>query len=306
MSLQAGNLVSLEVAREVPPNGFFVSDGKQDILLPYGEATGTVKSGDRVQVFLFYDTQDRLMATMKRPLLILGEVALLEVVDIHPRFGYFLEMGLGRNLLLPYRHVPELEELRPQIGDRLYVYLTHDRQGRLIAKLAGEEELAPLCIRAPSSWKNQWVSARVYKPLQMGSFVVCDAGVLGYGVIGMIPSLERTRLLRVGEQVKVRVTFVREDDGKVNLSMRLPKEKGMGEDAERIIAFLKARPNGAMPYSDQTQADLISEKFGMSKSAFKRALGKLMKEQIITQQDNWTYLKQEEKVQADTDSIHES
>ncbi|MNI26641.1 hypothetical protein D3C73_803510 [compost metagenome] len=164
----------------------------------------------------------------------------------------------------------------------------------MIGKLAGEEELAPLCVIAPSSWKNQWVDVRVYKPLQMGSFVVCDAGVLGYGVIGMIPSQERTRLLRVGEQVKVRVTYVREEDGRVNLSMRLPKELGRDEDSERILAFLKARPGGAMPYSDKSEADVINQKLGMSKSAFKRALGKLMKENVIYQEDSWTYLKPEE------------
>lgn len=294
MRMSAGTLVSLEVAREVPPNGYFLTDGTQDVLLPYGETAGTVKPGDRVEVFLFHDTQDRLMATMKRPLLLLGEVGLLEVVDIHPRFGYFLEMGLGRNLLLPYKHVPELEQLRPQVGDRVFATLSHDRQGRLIAKLAGEEDLAPLCVRAPSTWKNQWVEARVYKPLQMGTFVVCDAGVIGFGVIGLIASSERTRLLRVGEQVKVRVVFVREEDGRVNLSMRLPKEKGRDEDAERLLVYLKERPNGTMPYSDQTAADLISERFGMSKAAFKRALGKLMKEGIVYQKENWTYLKQEE------------
>jgi len=295
--MQAGALISLEIAREVPPNGYFLTDGLQDVLLPYGETSGTLVPGQRVEVFVLHDTQDRLMATMKRPQLLLGEVGLLEVVDAHPRFGYFLDMGLGRHLLLPYKHVPELKELRPQVGDRVYATLAHDRQGRLIAKLAGEDDLAPLCVRAPSSWKNQWVDARVYKPLQMGSFVVCDAGVLGYGVIGLIPSGERTRLLRVGEQVQVRVAFVREEDGRVNLSMRLPKERGRDEDAEKLLTFLKSRPNQAMPYSDQTVADLISDRFGISKSAFKRALGKLMKEGIVYQKENWTYLKQEEGAQ---------
>ncbi|MBP1992897.1 CvfB family protein [Paenibacillus eucommiae] len=295
MSMEAGALVSLKIAREVSPNGFFLTDGKQDVLLPYGEVVNTVQPGDKVEVFLYFDTQDRLVATMKCPLLVLGEVGLLEVVDVHPRFGYFLEMGLGRHLLLPYKHVPELEELRPKVGDHIFVYLTHDRQGRLIAKLAGEEELAPLCVRAPSSWKNLWLEARVYKPLQIGTFVVCDAGVLGFGVIGLIAASERTSLLRVGERVKVRVTFVREDDGRVNLSMRPFKEQGRDEDSERILKFLQERPGGAMPYSDQTPADVIASRFSMSKAAFKRALGKLMKEGLIVQKENWSYLKREEE-----------
>ncbi|KRE90328.1 RNA-binding protein [Paenibacillus sp. Soil766] len=295
MRMEAGSLVTLEVAREVPPNGFFLSDGTQDFLLPYAEIVGNrISPGDQVEVFLFHDTLDRMMATMRKPLLTMGQVGLLEVVDIHPRFGYFLEMGLGRHLLLPYRHVPELEELRPQVGDKVFATLAHDRQGRLIAKLALEDDLAPLCVRAPSSWTNRWVKARVYRPLQMGTFVICDAGVLGYGVIGLIIPQERTRLLRVGEEVDVRIAFVREEDGRVNLSMRLPKEKGRDEDADRILEVLRGRPGNAMPFSDKTQADVIKDKFGLSKSAFKRALGKLMKDGLIYQEADWTYLKQEE------------
>ncbi|MDQ0921202.1 S1 RNA-binding domain-containing protein [Paenibacillus sp. V4I5] len=294
MRMEAGSLVTLEVAREVPPNGYFLTDGQQDVLLPYAEIVGKIQPGEHVEAFMFHDTQDRLMATMKRPLLLMGEVGLLEVVDIHPRFGYFLEMGLGRHLLLPYRHVPELEELRPQVGDKVFATLAHDRQGRLIAKLALEEDLAPLCVRAPSSWNNQWVKARVYRPLQIGTFVICEAGVLGYGVIGLIAAPERTRLLRVGELVEVRVAFVREEDGRVNLSMRLRKEKGMDEDSERILSVLQERPGNAMPFSDKTTAEIIKDRFGLSKAAFKRALGKLMKDGLIYQEDDWTYLKQEE------------
>ncbi|OPH58640.1 RNA-binding protein [Paenibacillus ferrarius] len=294
MRLEAGSLVTLEVAREVPPNGYFLSDGYQDVLLPYAEIVGKIKPGDQVEVFLFHDTQDRLMATMKRPLIQMGEVGLLEVVDIHPRFGYFLEMGLGRNLLLPYRNVPELEELRPLVGDKVFATLAHDRQGRLIAKLALEEDLAPLCVRAPSSWSHQWVKGRVYRPLQIGTFVICEAGVLGYGIIGLIAAPERTRLLRVGELVDLRVAFVREEDGRVNLSMRLAKEKGRDEDADKILSVLRERPGNAMPFSDKTSADIIKDRFGLSKAAFKRALGKLMKDGLIYQEEDWTYLKPEE------------
>ncbi|UUZ96188.1 hypothetical protein LJK87_18700 [Paenibacillus sp. P25] len=132
----------------------------------------------------------------------------------------------------------------------------------------------------------------MYKPLQMGTFVVCDGGVVGFGVIGMIHSTERTRSLRLGEQVQVRVTYVRED-GNVNCSMRERKEVGRDVDAEKPLAFMRERPNGAMPYSDETPADLISQRFGMSKSAFKRAVGKLMKEGLVYQDGSWTYLKKE-------------
>ncbi|MFD7521099.1 CvfB family protein [Paenibacillus chitinolyticus] len=293
MSLEAGTLVTLDVTREVSPYGYFVTDGEREVLLPYAETNRKLKAGQQAEVFIYYDSEDRMAGTMNRPMLLLGELALLEVVDLHPRFGAFLEMGIGRNLLLPFKEMPELHELRPQVGDKVFVTMDHDRQGRLVARLAGEDVLSEQCFPAPQAWRNQWLNARVYKPLQMGTFVVCDGGVVGFGVIGLIPSTERSRLLRVGEEVSVRVTYIRED-GRVNLSMRQPKEKGRDEDAERVLAVLRERPGGAMPYSDQTEADLIKSKFGISKSAFKRALGKLMKDGLVYQEENWTYLKQEE------------
>lgn len=116
MSLIAGTTVTLHVEREVSPYGFFLNAGDQDVMLHYTELTEKVKAGDKVEVFIFFDTEDRLAATMKKPFLTLGEMALLEVADIHPRLGCFLEMGLGRQLLLPIRELPELPELRPQVG----------------------------------------------------------------------------------------------------------------------------------------------------------------------------------------------
>ncbi|GGA20154.1 CvfB family protein [Paenibacillus physcomitrellae] len=290
MSLIAGTIVSLPVDREVSPYGYFLrGDEGQDILLHYSEVTHPVKAGDTVEVFLFFDTEDRPAATMKKPYLTLGEMALLEVADVHPRLGCFLEMGLGRQLLLPIRELPELPELHPQVGDRVYAIMEQDKQGRLKAKLAGEQELSVKAFRAPESWKNQWLDAIVYKPLQMGTFVVVQGGVLGFGAIGMIHSTERSRLLRLGETVQVRVVHIRED-GRGNLSMTARREVSQVEDADKILAFLEERPGKAMPYSDATPPDVIKQRFGISKSAFKRALGKLMKDGKITQKESWTYL----------------
>ncbi|WP_059052046.1 CvfB family protein [Paenibacillus senegalimassiliensis] len=292
MSLIAGTVVQLPIDREVSPYGYFLSAGDQDVLLHYSELTRQVKPGETVEVFMFYDTEDRIAATMKRPYLTLGELALLEVADVHPRLGCFLEMGLGRQLLLPIRELPELKELHPQVGDHVYVIMEHDKQGRLKAKLAGEQELAPHAFHAPESWRNEWMDAIVYKPLQMGTFVVVQGGVLGFGAIGMIHSSERNRLLRLGERVQARIAHIRED-GRVNLAMAPRKEIGMDQDAERIMAYLTSRPGGSMPYSDSTPPDLIKQRFSISKAAFKRALGKLMKEGKVVQRENWTHLVQE-------------
>jgi uncharacterized protein len=292
VNFQAGTAVTLQVAREKAPYGYFLTDGSQDVLLHYTEVVGTIKQGEQLEVYLFHDTEDRLAATMRRPRLLLGEMGLLEVTDIHPRFGCFLDIGIGRNLLLPFRELPDLQELRPQVGDKLYVVLDHDKQGRMLGRMAGEREFAELVFRAPESWKNQWMDARVYKPLQEGTFVIVEGGVLGFGAFGMIHASERPQLLRVGEVVKVRVTHIRED-GRVNLSMKQLKQIGRDEDSERLLEMLRQREGGGMPYSDQTPADIIAKRFGISKAAFKRALGKLMKEGLVYQKENWTYLKQE-------------
>ncbi|XEC96777.1 S1 RNA-binding domain-containing protein [Paenibacillus tarimensis] len=293
MSLIAGTYQRLRVEREVPPNGFYLSDGEQDVLLHYSEIEGERPiPGDRIEVFLYFDTEDRPAATMRKPLITLGQMTRLAVADNHPRLGCFLEMGLGRQLLLPMSELPEQPEYRPQIGDEVFVVMSRDKMGRLVAKLAGEAELAQQVFDAPASWLNNWVEGWVTKTLQIGSFILIDGGVLGFGAFGFIPASERNKPLRLGERVKARVTFIRED-GRVNMSMAPRKEVGRIEDADRILAFLNDRPGGAMPYSDETPADVIKQKFGISKAAFKRSLGKLMRDGLITQKGSWTHLAQE-------------
>jgi hypothetical protein len=290
MSLTAGATVRLETVREAPPNGFFLSDGERTVLLPYGEIAGErPKPGDAVDVFLFHDTHGRLTATTRVPLIRLGEIARLSVADVHPRYGCFLEMGLGRQLLLPMAELPRERELRPRPGDELYVRLAHDKSGRLVAAPAEEADLAKLAVPAPAAWLNRTVRCRVTRLAGPGAFVIAEDETLRAGVLGLIPESERTRPLRLGEALEARVTFVR-DDGRVNLSMRPRKEIGREEDAERILAELRGRDSGAMPYSDETPPDIIRRKFGISKAAFKRALGKLMKEGAVRQEGGWTYL----------------
>lgn len=292
MTLTAGRIQQLTVVREAPPNGFYLSSepGGREVLLHYAEIIGNQpQPGNTVDVFVYHDSEDRIAATMRQPLLQLGELKRLQVADIHARFGCFLEMGLGRQLLLPISELPELREYRPMPGDEVFVTMGHDRAGRLVAKLAGEQELAPLVFDAPEGWYNQTVEGWVTKTLQIGSFVLIDGGVIGFGAYGFIPADERPKGLRLGERVQARVTFIRED-GRVNLAMTPLKQIGRIEDAERILTFLKERPAGSMPYSDETPADIIKERFGISKSAFKRAIGKLMRERLVTQEGSWTYL----------------
>lgn len=304
MIWEAGTIQRLEVAREVSPYGYFLTNGEQDVLLHYTELTGKVELSDQVEVFLYYDTEDRIAATMKRPLVTLGGVARLTVADIHPKYGCFLEMGIGRQLLLPKGGLPEYEPLHPKIGDDVYVRMEQDRYGRLIAVPAREEDLIPYMFKAPESWNNTWRDAVVYRPLKMGTFVVVNGEPVGEGVIGFLHESLRPRLLRVGERVRVRITHVRED-GRVNVTMVERKEVCIDQDAERLFSFLKERPNRTMPYSDETPPDIIKQRFGISKSAFKRAISRLMKAGLIRQNGSWTELT-EVAATMDTKQLHKA
>lgn len=293
--LAAGTIARLRVRREAPPYGWFVGEGEAggaDVLLPYGEAVvRRPLAGEDTEVFLFHDDKGRLAATQRKPLIQLGELARLAVADFHPRFGYFLEMGIGRQLLLPLKELPaERRAAWPETGDELHVVMKHDKEGRMLGRLAKEGDFAGIAVRAPSAWKREWKEACwVTDVFRDGAFALVEGGVLGFGVLGYVHESAMTRPLRIGEKFRARVSAVRED-GRVTLSMRMPKETGRLEDAERLLAFLRERPGGGMPYSDETPADILQKRFGLSKSAFKRALGKLMKDGLVTQKAGWTYL----------------
>lgn len=297
MTLAAGTIARLRVHREVSPYGWYVGEAdpaSPQVLLPYGEAAGSrPATGDEVEAFLFHDDKGRMTATLRKPLLTLGAMGRLAVADFHPRLGWFLEIGIGRQLLLPLKELPPTKEWWPKEGDELHVVMKHDKEGRMLARLAKIEDYEAKAFRAPNSWHHEQKTAWVTDVFRDGVFVLVDGGLIGFGALGYIPNGSAPRQLRIGEKVEARVAKVR-DDGRVTLSLRPSKEKGRVEDADRILAFLKERPGGAMPYSDATEADIIQRKFGLSKSAFKRALGKLMKDGLIKQEGNWTKLAAEQ------------
>jgi len=292
--LASGTVQTLRV-KEENARGFTLTNGAQDVLLPFPEALGRpLRAGDAVQAYLYHDSEDRMTATLREPLAGFGDVARLAVADVNERLGCFLDIGLPRHVLLPWNELPLERSVLPTVGDEIYVLLDRDKEGRLLARSVKETDLERYAFKAPTDWRNRWMDAWVYRSLQTGSLVVVEGGVLGFGAIGYIPAQERPRPLRIGEKVRARVTFVR-DDGRVNLSLRERKEVGRNVDAEKLLAELRARPQGSMPYSDESPADAILKRFGMSKSAFKRAAGKLMKDGFIEQKGSWTHLTEKGK-----------
>jgi uncharacterized protein len=239
--------------------------------------------GDEVTVFIYHDKQARLTATMKIPEIQIEQYGWAEVVNVKRKLGVFVDIGLSKDILVSLDDLPNIDRLWPEVGDRLYVSLKTDRHDRLFGKLATEDVIQEIAVTAPlKGIRNTSIKGNVYRLLMVGSFFISEEGYRCF-----IHESERKEEPRLGELVEGRVIDSKED-GTLNVSLIPFKQDLMGEDADVIFTYLMNR-GGAMPYGDKTPPDDIKFHFGLSKGAFKRALGKLMKEEKIYQEDGWTY-----------------
>ncbi|MEC2129505.1 CvfB family protein [Brevibacillus centrosporus] len=285
--LQAGTILFMTVARKTDI-GYFLKTGADEVFLHKNESHGPLDMNEEVEVFLYHDHENRLAATMDLPYVGMGEYGWLEVVDLSSKMGVFLDNGINKHLLVFIDDLPKLRDEWPRPGDRLLVALKQDKQGRMLAKPVTEQEVLQISVQADESMRNKNVEATVYKVIAAGAFLLTEDDHIMF-----IHRDEMTERMRLGQTVRCRVSFVRED-GRLNGSMRERKEVQYGEDAEKLLRYMNNR-DGAMPYTDKTDADIIQDKFQMSKSSFKRALGKLMKERKVEQVDGWTkVIKQED------------
>ncbi|MET3320224.1 UNVERIFIED_ORG: putative RNA-binding protein (virulence factor B family) [Peribacillus simplex] len=282
--IQAGLAVELEVERKAD-FGWFLTDGSEDVLLHHNEMNEEteLEIGDEVTVFIYHDKQARLTATMKIPEIQIDQYGWAEVVNVKKKLGVFVNIGLSKDILVSLDDLPNIDHLWPEVGDRLYVSLKTDRNERLFGKLATEDVIQEIAVKAPlKGVRNTTVKGNVYRLLMVGSFFVSQEGYRCF-----IHESERKQEPRLGELVEGRVIDSKED-GTLNVSLIPFKQDLMEEDADVIFTYLMNR-GGAMPYGDKTPPDDIQFHFGLSKGAFKRALGKLMKEDKIYQEDGWTY-----------------
>lgn len=279
-NLQAGMILELRVERK-KEIGYFLTDGREEVFLHRNEARGPLEIGEEVEVFLYHDHENRLAATMDMPYVGLDEYGWLEVVDLSSNMGIFLDNGVNKHLLVFIDDLPKLRDEWPRPGDRLLVTIKRDRLGRMLAKPVTETEVSKIAMAADEGMKNKQVEGTVYKVIQAGAFLLTDEDYILF-----IHRDEMTERLRLGQSIRCRVSYVRED-GRLNGAMRERKEVQYGEDADKLLRYLLNR-DGAMPYTDDTPADVVRDKFEMSKSSFKRALGKLMKERRVEQVDGWT------------------
>ncbi len=242
------------------------ADEKNRVLLPARQVPQGTKTGDQLEVFIYLDSQDRLIATTRTPALTLGGIGLLKVVQV-TRIGAFLDWGLEKDLLLPFHE----QTRRVKEGEDCLAALYLDKSGRLCATMKLYHYLS---ARSPYG-TGDIVSARVYEiSRNFGVFMAVDDRYSA-----LIPRQEAQGAYQVGDVLKVRVTQVKED-GKLCVSTRKEAYLQMEDDAELILKMLKEK-GGVLPFDDKTPPEVIQDTFGMSKNAFKRALGRLIKDEKI-------------------------
>lgn len=257
-----GTKKTLMVVKEVE-FGVYLGNSQEKVLLPKKQVPEGVEVGDPIEVFLYKDSSDRLIATTNEPKIMLGELAVLNVAATGG-IGAFLDWGLEKDLLLPFR-----EQTAPlKKGDQILVALYIDKSQRLCATMKVYERL-----RTDSPYKvDDQVEGIIYELSDnFGAFVAVDNLYSA-----LIPKREAFGKLRVGDRVKARVVKVKED-GKLDLSVREKAFLQMDVDADLIMKRMEEY-GGSLPFTDKADPELIKKEFDLSKNAFKRAIGRLLKE----------------------------
>lgn len=245
-----------------------VDNGKSEdkVLLPIKQVPAGTEIGDKINVFVYRDSDDKIIATVKRPKLTMGEIAYLKVVQI-TRIGAFLNWGLEKDLFLPFKE--QIGEIK--LNGEYLVGLYIDKSDRLCATMNLFKVL-----RTDSPYKvNDNVKGTVFSLKRgLGATVAVDGKYLG-----LIHEGEILKPLRQGDVVEVRVSHIKED-GKLDLSLKDAPKLQIDKDGEKILSML-AKNKGFLPINDDTDPQTINKVIGLSKSSFKKAAGRLMKRKVI-------------------------
>lgn len=247
--------------------GVYLAESKEaaaeeKVLLPIKQVPENAAVGDEIEVFIYKDSKDRMIATINEPLLVKGQTAVLKVVQVN-RVGAFLYWGLEKDLFLPFK-----EQTKPvKVGDECLVALYIDKSGRLCATM----KVYPY-LRTDSPYgKDDKVTGVVYEISDnFGAFVAVDNCFSA-----LIAKKEMTTKLAVGDVVRARVASVKKE-GKLDLSLREKAYIQMNIDAEKVMKKLE-EGNGVIPFTDKASPELIKAEMDMSKNEFKRAVGNLLK-----------------------------
>ena len=280
-----GDVCELKVVRESEMGAFLdagTGNTSDDILLHKQQQDSPVQVGDIVKVYLYLDPHGRMTASRKLPKMREGQLGYVKVLSV-TRDGGFVDIGAERGVFLPY------SEMRGHVspGQLIWAKLYRDKTGRQAVSMRVEEEMVRASKPAVDVKVGDEVTGTVYNILPEGFFLITMERYIAFIHRSEVPGGR----LDFGQKVTGRIAFVRED-GRLNLSLRPQKEQARVLDADLILSLLEKR-KGSMPYGDDTPAEVIKDVFGISKSGFKRALGKLMKDGKVKQENGWTTLIEE-------------
>ncbi|MEM1320842.1 MAG: S1-like domain-containing RNA-binding protein [Bacteroidota bacterium] len=263
-----GKQVELEVTKKVD-FGYYLDGGPYgEILLPNREVKTAAEAGQEMEVFIYCDSEDRLVATQRQPRARVGECAYLEVVSVN-EYGAFLDWGLLKDLFVPFRE----QQDRMQEGQSYLVRVDLDEAtDRIFAS-----------SRLKRYLKSQNETLEEGQEVQI---LIAQQTDLGYKVIvehtywGMLYRNEIFQPLRRGEAQRAYIKRVRED-GLLDISLQKQGAEQIPEDAAQVLAELRAH-DGFLPLNDKSQPEQIYNQLEMSKKAFKKAIGNLYKQRLIT------------------------
>ena len=278
--MKSGQIVTLTVLEE-QGSRYILTNGDMEIPLNTSDVLEPLTIGDQVKVFLFADRRGDLQATTAVPHITEAEYGWARVLKV-TNDGAFVDIGTSREVLVRAEDLPALQDVWPQTGDHLYITLRPDYNGDLFGRLITEEKVSEMYEDALEDMHNKNIIARPYRLLPVGAFLI--AVEAPYRIF--VHESEMQAEPRLGQDVEVRIVDVKED-GSLNGSLLPRKHERLGTDAEKIFAYLES-VGGKMPFGDKSSPEEITEMFAMSKGAFKRALGTLMKARKIKQQDGWT------------------
>ena len=274
--LELGKINTLQLDRLTTPGAYLLAKDGNDVLLPGPYLTNDMREGELINVFLYTDSEDRLVATTKKPRAMLDEFAMFEVVDIAP-FGAFVDWVLPKDLLVPKK----LQKTPFVLGEKRFLKVAYDEKTH---RLVGTEKLGEF-------FDKKVVGMRTNQEV---TIVVVAKTPLGYKVLvenkyeGLIYHNEIFEKIEVGDN---RVAFVKRvrKDGNIDLSLRKIGNKNSDSSTQRIVTLLEQN-NGILPYNYKSDAELVKEIFAMSKKEYKRSLTSLIDSKTIEVKDSGIYL----------------
>jgi predicted RNA-binding protein (virulence factor B family) len=274
--LELGKINTLIIDRLTTPGAYMMALDGNDVLLPGPYLTNEMKEGDLLDVFIYTDSEDRLVATTLTPVAKLDEFAFFECIDV-ASFGAFMNWGLSKDLL-----VPNMFQKTPfKVGDKRYLRVVYDeRTHRLVAT----EKLGDFFERRVKGLKpHQEVKISVISKTPLGFKCIVEGKYEG-----LIYHNDIFENINIGDEKKAFIKTIRKD-GNIDLNLRKPGSKKSGGSADKVLELLKTS-GGTMPYNYKSDAQLIKDVFGLSKKDFKRSLTTLVDAGKIEVKDTGIYL----------------